>query len=222
MVRAIAELYKLPQSPTELSRIARQGSGSACRSLQGGYIAWRMGSLPDGSDSVVEEITPTSHWPEMRALLLVASADKKDVSSTDGMQTTVTTSHLFPTRADTIVPARMDATENAICHRDFPSFAEIMMRDSNTFHAVSLDSWPPIFYVNDVSRAAIHIVHDVNQRAGKTVAAYTFDAGPNAVIFHLDEVSCLVGGTFKAIIGDAVDGWDRPQRWIDIATIRLK
>ena len=33
LVRAIADLYVLPTSPSELSLVARQGSGSACRSL---------------------------------------------------------------------------------------------------------------------------------------------------------------------------------------------
>lgn len=210
LVRAIADLYKLPQSPTDLSRIARQGSGSACRSLQGGYVAWRAGSLADGSDSVAEEVAPASHWPEMRALILVVSAEKKDVPSTEGMQTTVHTSDLFATRAETVVPARMDVIETSIRNRDFPAFAEITMRDSNTFHATCLDSWPPIFYMNDVSRAAVRLVHDINRVAGKTVAAYTFDAGPNAVIYYLDEVSELVAGTFKAILGSAIEGWEGP------------
>lgn len=210
LVRAVADLYQLPQSPRELSRIARQGSGSACRSLMGGYVAWRAGELADGSDSLAEEVAPASHWPEMRALVLVVSADKKDVPSTEGMQTTVATSNLFETRAKTVVPERMAAIETAIQSRDFPAFAEITMRDSNGFHATCLDSWPPIFYMNDVSRAAVRLVHDINRVVGQTVCAYTFDAGPNAVIYYLEKDTELVAGTVKAILGASAEGWDGP------------
>lgn len=210
LVRAVANLYQLPQSPRELSRIARQGSGSACRSLMGGYVAWRTGEQADGSDSLAEEVAPASHWPEMRALILVVSAEKKDVPSTEGMQTTVATSDLFPTRAQTVVPERMDAIEAAIRDRDFPKFAEITMRDSNTFHATCLDSWPPIFYMNDVSRAAVRLVHDINRAVGRTVAAYTFDAGPNAVIYYEEKDSELVAGTIKSILGASASGWEGP------------
>ncbi|KAJ5703724.1 Diphosphomevalonate decarboxylase [Penicillium malachiteum] len=207
LVRAVADLYQLPQTPRELSRIARQGSGSACRSLMGGYVAWRSGELVDGSDSLAEEVAPASHWPEMRALVLVVSAEKKDVPSTEGMQTTVATSELFAQRVSSVVPERMAAIEDAIRDRDFPKFAEITMRDSNTFHATCLDSWPPIFYMNDVSRAAVRLVHDINRAAGRTVAAYTYDAGPNSVIYYEEKDSELVAGTVKAILGADVDGW---------------
>lgn len=210
LVRAVANLYQLPQSPRELSRIARQGSGSACRSLMGGYVAWRTGELADGSDSLAEEVAPASHWPEMRALILVVSAEKKDVPSTEGMQTTVNTSDLFATRAQSVVPERMNGIEAAIRDRDFPKFAEITMRDSNTFHATCLDSWPPIFYMNDVSRAAVRLVHDINNAVGRTVAAYTFDAGPNAVIYYEEKDSELVAGTVKAILGANTVGWEGP------------
>ncbi|EAU34567.1 hypothetical protein ATEG_05498 [Aspergillus terreus NIH2624] len=210
LVRAVADLYQLPDSPRDLSRIARQGSGSACRSLMGGYVAWRAGSLDDGSDSLAEEVAPASHWPEMRAIILVVSAEKKDVPSTEGMQTTVATSNLFATRATSVVPERMAAIETAIQNRDFPAFAEITMRDSNGFHATCLDSWPPIFYMNDVSRAAVRLVHDINRAAGRTVAAYTFDAGPNAVIYYLEKDNDLVAGTVKAILGPNTEGWDGP------------
>ena len=210
LVRAVADLYQLPQSPKDLSRIARQGSGSACRSLMGGYVAWRAGGLADGSDSLAEEVAPASHWPEMRAAVLVVSADKKDVPSTEGMQTTVATSSLFESRAKTIVPERMAAIETAIQNRDFHAFAEISMRDSNGFHATCLDSWPPIFYMNDVSRAAVRLVHDINHIVGRTVCAYTFDAGPNAVIYYLEQDNELVAGTIKAIIGNNSVGWEGP------------
>jgi diphosphomevalonate decarboxylase len=122
LIRAVANLYKLPSSPTELSKIARQGSGSACRSLFGGYVAWQMGTKDDGSDSVAVEVAPASHWPTMRALILVASADKKKVSSTSGMQTTVKTSDLFQRRAEVVVPARMKAMEKVPNFRAFKMF----------------------------------------------------------------------------------------------------
>ncbi|ODH47484.1 diphosphomevalonate decarboxylase [Paracoccidioides brasiliensis] len=208
LVCAIANLYKLPQSPRELSRIARQGSGSACRSMMGGYVAWRAGVLEDGIDSLAEEVAPASHWPDMRALILVVSDAQKEVPSTKGMQATVATSSLFPTRAETVVPARITAIEAAIQNRDFPSFAEITMRDSNNFHATNLDTWPPTFYLNDVSRAAIRIVHDINRVAGETICAYTFDAGPNAVIYYLQKESERVIGTFKSILSAETRGWD--------------
>lgn len=210
LVRAVADLYQLPHSPRDLSRIARQGSGSACRSLMGGYVAWRSGEAEDGSDSLAEEVAPASHWPEMRAVILVIGADKKDVPSTEGMRTTATTSNLFQTRAKTVVPERMAAIETAIQNRDFPAFAEISMRDSNGFHATCFDSWPPIFYMNDVSRAAVRLVHDINRVVGRTVAAYTFDAGPNAVIYYLEQDTELVAGTIKAIVGNSSVGWEGP------------
>ncbi|KAI0602343.1 diphosphomevalonate decarboxylase [Biscogniauxia sp. FL1348] len=220
LVRAIADLYELPNSPTELSIIARQGSGSACRSLFGGYVAWRHGSQADGLDSKAVEIAPASHWPEMRALVLVVSAAKKGVSSTSGMQQTVATSDLFKGRVATVVPAHMDAMEKAIAARDFAGFAEVTMKDSNSFHACCSDTYPPIYYMNDVSRAAVRAVEAINAAAGKTVAAYTFDAGPNAVIYFLEENSSLVVGTFYKLL-QGVDGW-KPEAKAYSSSIQLE
>jgi diphosphomevalonate decarboxylase len=209
LVRAIANLYELPTSPTDLSRIARQGSGSACRSLMGGYVAWKKGENADGSDSVAYEVSPASHWPDMRAIILVASAEKKDVSSTAGMQQTVASSALFQHRADQVVPKRMKAMEKAIYSRDFEAFATLTMKDSNNFHACCLDTQPPIFYMNDTSRAAVRMCELINDQSPDDVpyCAYTFDAGPNAVIYYLVKHENIVAGTFKSILGDKT-GWE--------------
>ncbi|KAK2069923.1 hypothetical protein P8C59_004464 [Phyllachora maydis] len=207
LVRAIADLYALPDSPAELSVVARQGSGSACRSLFGGYVAWAMGAAADGSDSRAYQVAPAAHWPEMRALVLVASAAKKGVSSTSGMQATVATSALFRERVARVVPASMATMEKAIRDRDFAAFAEVTMRESNSFHATCADTYPPIFYMTDVSRAAIRAVERINEGAGATVAAYTFDAGPNAVVYYLAKDTEAVVGTFYHVLGGNVDGW---------------
>ena len=206
LVKAVADLYELPDSAADLSIVARQGSGSACRSLFGGYVAWRMGEQDDGSDSKADLVAPASHWPTMRALILVVSAAKKGVSSTSGMQQTVATSGLFQRRMNEIVPINMIAMEDAISRKDFAQFAEVTMRDSNSFHACCADTYPPIFYMNDVSRAAIRAVESINEKAGKTVASYTFDAGPNCVVYYLEENEPTVLGAFHQVLG-SVGGW---------------
>lgn len=137
----------------------------------------------------------------MHALICVVSDKKKGTSSTSGMQRTVETSPLLQHRLK-IVPDRMAGMEKAIAARDFDGFAALTMADSNNFHAVCLDTSPPIFYLNDVSRALIGLVEEINRASvaetGKLVAAYTFDAGPNCVIYALEEnMAKIVGAVQK-------------------------
>lgn len=84
----------------------------------------------------------------------------------------------------------MDDISEAIRARDFETFAKITMMDSNNFHACCLDTSPPIFYLNDVSKAIIAVVEEINRASTAAghglIAGYTFDAGPNAVIYALE------------------------------------
>lgn len=207
LVAALAELYQAKESFVgELSTIARQGSGSACRSLYGGFVAWRMGSPTNNwIDSKAEPIGNPDHWPEMRAVILVVSDQKKDTSSTAGMSTSVATSSLLKHRAEHVVPQRMKEMEQAWLNKDFQTFGKITMQDSNQFHATCLDTYPPIFYMNDTSRDIIRLVTAYNKWAGEIRAAYTFDAGPNAVMYilepHLMELVALMLRYFPAVAG---------------------
>jgi diphosphomevalonate decarboxylase len=189
LVAALAELYGAKEEfEGQLTTIARQGSGSACRSLYGGFVAWRQGSPPEWKDSKAVQIAPPEHWPDMKALILVVSDKEKDTSSTTGMQTSVDTSELLKHRAQEIVSKRMKLMEEAILAKDFETFGKITMQDSNQFHATCLDTYPPIFYMNDVSHSIIRIVTLYNAfYEGPIRAAYTFDAGPNAVLYVLQE-----------------------------------
>jgi diphosphomevalonate decarboxylase len=96
-------------------------------------------------------------------------------------------------RSEAVVEKRMAAIEKAFLAKDFDTFGQLTMADSNQFHATCLDTFPPIFYMNDISRSIIRIVHAYNQWAGQVRAAYTFDAGPNAVLYTLDEYAVEVG-----------------------------
>uniref|UniRef100_A0A665SZI1 Diphosphomevalonate decarboxylase n=1 Tax=Echeneis naucrates TaxID=173247 RepID=A0A665SZI1_ECHNA len=172
----------------ELSGIARQGSGSACRSMYGGFVQWIMGKKDDGKDSLAQQVATETHWPELRILVLVVSlAERKPIGSTSGMQTSVQTSCLLQHRAESIVTGRMADMIEAVRKRDFTAFAELTMKDSNQFHATCLDTYPPIFYLSSVSQQVISLVHRYNRHYEETRVAYTFDAGPNAVIFILQQ-----------------------------------
>lgn len=194
LVSAFKELFHAKESfPGEFTTIARQGSGSACRSLYGGFVAWRKGSAEDGwKNSFAEQVCDENHWSEIRALILVVSDEKKTTSSTKGMSNSVSTSRLLQHRAECVVDERMEQIEAAYHQKDFPTFAKLTMADSNQFHATCLDTYPPIFYMNDVSKQIINLIHCYNDYTGEIRAGYTFDAGPNAVIYTLEKYSVEV------------------------------
>lgn len=188
LVVALAKLYKVK---SDVSSLARLGSGSACRSVYGGFVRWYAGTDPHGADSVAEQVSST--WPQMRALILVVGESKKKTSSTDGMRISAQTSELLKYRIDHCVPKRTEEICNAIKLQDFTKFAEITMKDSNQFHAVCQDSYPPFVYMNDISHSIVELIHKYNKSCGSPKVAYTFDAGPNACLYLLeDEVPKII------------------------------
>lgn len=186
LVFALAKLMNVTVDEGQLSAIARQGSGSACRSLYGGFVRWIMGNNEDGSDSLAVQLADEKHWNDLVILVAVVSSRQKETSSTSGMCESVQTSLLLKHRAEEIVPKRILQMEEAIQNKDFATFASLTCRDSNQFHAVCLDTSPPIFYMNDTSHKIISIVEKWNRAEGTPQVAYTFDAGPNAVLIARD------------------------------------
>lgn len=205
LVFALAKLYGVTG---EISEIARRGSGSACRSIYGGFVEWVVGTKDDGSDSIARQIASENHWPQMSILLLIVSADKKQTSSSHGMQKTVETSQLLKYRAEELVPSALRQMKEAIKDRDFHRFAELTMKDSNQMHAVCLDTSPPITYLTDTSRDVMRLVSAVNDFYGENKVAYTFDAGPNACLYLLDEMVPLVLSLIRHFFPPVDNGTD--------------
>ncbi|KAJ8615388.1 hypothetical protein MRB53_034760 [Persea americana] len=179
---ALAKLMNIKEENGELSSIARQGSGSACRSLYGGFVKWVMGNDASGHDSIAVQLANESHWDDLVIIIAAVSSQQKETSSTAGMRESFDTSTLLHYRSKVVVPRRILQMEEAIRNRDFQSFARLTCADSNQFHAVCLDTSPPIFYMNDTSRRIINCVERWNQFEGTPQVAYTYDAGPNAVL----------------------------------------
>ncbi len=200
LVYTVSMALDLNMTQKEMSINARQISGSACRSLFGGFVAWRKGEEDTGLDSYAECVADQNHWPEVIDVIALVSGAKKKISSSDGHRVTVETSKLYNARPNE-ANARVVEISKAVRDRDFETLARITMADSNSMHALMLDSYPPIIYLNDVSKQIIYAVHELNEREGSSIAAYTFDAGPNAQIITLKKHKDKVVECIKDIVG---------------------
>ncbi|XP_066922255.1 diphosphomevalonate decarboxylase-like [Clytia hemisphaerica] len=180
-------LGKLFDLRIKLSYLARLGSGSASRSIDGGFVKWMKGNCLKGTDSVAHQIATENHWEDLKCVILVVSNKQKSVPSTQGMRNSVETSELLKLRVQNIVEPRLAAMEQAIKDKNFENFAALTMKDSNQLHAICQDTYPPITppYLNATSHKIIKLITDYNKNGIK--AAYTFDAGANAFLFTLKE-----------------------------------
>ena len=159
-------------SEPELSRLARRGSGSAARSIPGGFVEWQAGTSDE--DSFAFSIADPSHWDLVDCVAIVSAAHKK-TGSTEG-HTIAPTSPLQAARvAD--VPRRLEICRKAILERDFSAFASIVELDSDMMHAVMMTSTPALHYWKPASMDVMDCVRQ--WRAEGMQVCYTVDAGPN-------------------------------------------
>ncbi len=155
-----------------LSRLARRSSGSACRSIPGGFVEWTAGA--GDADSYAVSFAPPEHW-DLADCIAVISTEHKPTGSTEG-HALAGTSPLQSARVDD-APRRLDICRHAILNRDFPAFVEIVEADSNLMHAVMMTSRPPLFYWQPATLVVMQAVRSA--RAKGLPVGYTIDAGPN-------------------------------------------
>ena len=161
-----------------LSALARRGSGSAARSLWGGFVRQLRGQRSDGEDCRARPLFPADHW-DLRLLIVHTAKGKKPVGSTDGMQRSADTSPYYPawvaTSEDDLARA-----EQALAARDLAALGAVMEHSCFKMHACMLATVPPLMYWNGTTLAAIHEVWAA-RRAG--LEGYvTSDAGPHVKV----------------------------------------
>ena len=163
-----------------LSSLAKFGSGSACRSIPGGFVEWRTD--PETGDSFAKSFAPAEHW-ELADCIAILSESHKKTGSQAGMRLAGTSPLQAARVADSARRVRL--CRQAILDRDFKAFAEITELDSNLMHAVMMTSQPPLFYWQPGSLAIMQAVKRW-QVEGLPVT-YTLDAGPNVHVICLPE-----------------------------------
>ncbi|MFC6261893.1 diphosphomevalonate decarboxylase [Levilactobacillus fujinensis] len=162
---------------TALSRLARRGSGSATRSIFGGFVEWQAGH--DDASSFAKPLEEDVNWP-IAMVALVLDAHRKKISSRQGMQTSVTTSPYYSAWKD-VVAHDLVAIKPAILARDFITTGEILEANAMRMHALTLSSQPPYSYFNGDTLAAMQTVQQLRDTG--IACYYTLDAGPNVKVF---------------------------------------
>ncbi len=179
---------------TGLSRLARTGSGSACRSIPGGFVEWQAGE--DDANSYGFSIAPPEYWGLVDCIALVSHAEKS-ISSAFG-HAVAHTSPLQKARvADT--PSRLAQCRQAILARDFERLAMVVELDSNMMHAVMLTSTPPLPYGQPVTLELQKLVH--GWRKNGLPACSTVDAGPNVHVLCPMEYGDEVVARLRQVAG---------------------
>jgi len=177
---ASSEAAGLELDEPALSVLARHGSGSASRSVPGGFVEWQMGEGDESSYAF--SIAPADHW-DLADCVAVVSTGHKETGSTQGHPLAATSPLQKARIAD--APRRIDICRNAILQRDFEAFASITEADSDIMHAVMMTSNPALFYWKP---ATLRVMERVRQwRAEGIPVFYTIDAGPNVHVITLKE-----------------------------------
>ena len=182
LAAAASKAAGLTLYPKELSILARLGSGSATRSIYGSAVEWLKGEKADGSDSYAIQLSSEKNWKYLRNIIAIVDAEKKKVSSRAGMAETVKTSKRFKKRL-VAVGTRLEIVRTAIKENNFEAMVDTIMEDSDDMHACMADTIPPIVYLNEASHRIMRAVRELNTTESEKIAAYTFDAGPNAHVY---------------------------------------
>lgn len=169
---AAAELLGLGSSPDLLSTLARDsGSGSAARSVLGGFVEWPGEEEPE---SPARQLFAATHW-ELCDLIAIVDERPKAVSSRAGHRA-APSSPLFAARQERL-PARLAAVREALRARSLADLGPPTEADAAELHTVALTASPPVVYWR---AGTLEVLRAVGELRSRGVSVYwTMDAGPN-------------------------------------------
>lgn len=189
---AATQALDLGLSEKELSILARQGSGTACRCVCGGFVEWRDGETSEASYS--ETIYPADYW-DVRDVIAVVDEGKKLVSSTEGHES-AGSSILFAARQEKIAD-KIVAVKKALREKNFEALGELVEAEALEFHSILLTSKPPLIAWYP---GTIEVMLSVQQLRREGIPAYfTINTGFNVHVLTLPEYESVVQERLEAL-----------------------
>lgn len=165
----------LDLNPRDLSLVARRGSGSATRSIYGGFVEWQMGTT--SADSYAVPIDDAS-W-DIGMVVVVVNHHEKSISSREGMKNTVATSPFYAGWLESTAKDLIEIKE-AIRLQDFQKLGEITESNGMKMHGTMLGANPPLSYWEPDSVVAMQLVRQLRKEG--IPCYFTMDAGPNVKV----------------------------------------
>ncbi len=183
-------------SPAVLSGLARLGSGSAARSLYGGF------TLLDRGQQQAVALHDHLHWPELRVLVVRISDKAKDTSSRDGMELSRLSSPYYQAWLEDAVKVCAEA-QTALAKRDLEKLGSLVRISYLRMFSTMFSASPPFIYWHADSLAVIKCCEEI--RAAGLSAWETMDAGPQVKIFCLvNEVDAILARLAQVVSLDKV------------------
>lgn len=179
-------------STKELSILARQGSGTACRCVCGGFVEWHDGQTSETSFS--ETIFPFDFW-DICDVVAVVDEGMKKISSTEGHEA-AHTSPFFTARQQHIA-SKLQTAKALITDKNFAALGELVEAECLEFHSILLTSQPPmvLWYPGSVQ-----VMHEVQAMRSEGIPAYfTINTGFNVHVLTLPKYESLVQERLAAL-----------------------
>jgi len=170
---AFAAMGEEMPSDTELTKWARRGSGSACRSIHGGFVEWHGGDADGNSYS--EQLASEEFW-DLRDLVVLVSKAPKAISSSEGHK--IASRHPFMAARQELLPDRMLAVKGAIASRDLATLGALVEHEALEMHAIMMSGQPAALYMQPGTMHLLHAIRAWREEEGLGVY-FTLDAGPN-------------------------------------------
>jgi diphosphomevalonate decarboxylase len=187
---AFAGAYNLDVDRRELSRMARLGSGSACRSVFGGFARWFAGHDDSSSYAV-----PIDEHPDidLRLVVVEVNTGPKPIGSTEAMERVVRTSPYYGRWVEQTMRDNEEML-SAIADADFSHIGRLAQQNALDMHALNLTARPGFTYFQAGTLKAMRIVRDLN--AEGVECYFTIDAGANVKILTRTATTQLVRARF--------------------------
>lgn len=184
----------LDLSDKELSILARHGSGSASRSIFGGFVQWHAGH--DSQSSYAQSIQSAVDW-DINLITALVDTKKKKVSSTMGMQAVVKTSPFFPAWVKS-AQADVEPVKTAILNKNLANLGTIAENNAMRMHATTFGAVPNFTYFQPQTLAILDAVRNIRKLGVECYS--TVDAGPNVKIICASSNNELIMDKLATII----------------------
>ncbi len=190
---AAASAADLPYGTEELARLAGQASGSAARSLYGGFV-----ELENSADTInLTALQEADSWP-LQVVVAITETGPKPTGSTAAMEISRETSPFYANWIEQ-QDQDLEIARTAILQRDFAQLATVSEHNCLKMHSVMWASRPPMVYWNSATMRCMQTVRQLQAEGCRVF--FTIDAGPQVKAVCVPEDAEAVSKALAATPG---------------------